>query len=58
MEKEFSDYNGPTGLFVATGEQMLPLDQPEALQALGQAGMLTSLGSSPKADEYEQLIAS
>ena len=28
MKLHFSDYNGPTGLFVATGTKLLPLDDP------------------------------
>jgi hypothetical protein len=26
MKLDFSDYDGPTGLFVATGREILPLD--------------------------------
>lgn len=53
---EFSDYDGPTGLYVATGEEMLPLASSRALQALGHSAMLVSLGASPEADEYERLV--
>jgi hypothetical protein len=53
---EFSDYDGPTGLYIATGEEMLPLNTPEALAALGHSAMLLSLGASPLADEYESLV--
>jgi len=53
---EFSDYDGPTGLYIATGEKMLPLNTPEALAALGHSAMLLSLGASPQADEYETLV--
>jgi hypothetical protein len=56
LNDEFSDYDGPTGLYVATGEQMLPLNTPEALAALGHSAMLLSLGASPLADEYEGLV--
>lgn len=56
MNEEFSDYDGPIGLYVATGEEMLPLNTPEALAALGHSAMLLSLGASPLADEYESLI--
>jgi hypothetical protein len=56
MNDEFSDYDGPTGLFIATGEEMLPLNTPEALAALGHSAMLLSLGASPQAEEYEHLV--
>ncbi len=56
MNNEFYDYDGPTGLFIATGEKMLPLDTPEAMKALGESGMLLSLGCSPEAAEYEAII--
>jgi hypothetical protein len=56
MNDEFSDYDGPTGLYIATGEEMLSLNTPEALAALGHSAMLLSLGASPQADEYEDLI--
>jgi hypothetical protein len=56
LNDEFSDYDGPTGLYIATGEQMLPLNTPEALAALGHSAMLLSLGASPLADEYEDLV--
>jgi hypothetical protein len=55
MTHEFSDYAGPTGPYIATGEKMLPLDTPEALEAMGHSAMLLSLGASPQADEYERL---
>jgi len=56
MNDEFSDYDGPTGLYIATGEEMLPINTPEALAALGHSAMLLSLGASPQADEYEHLV--
>ena len=56
MNDEFSDYDGPTGLYIATGKKMLPINTPEALAALGHSAMLLSLGASPQADEYEHLV--
>jgi len=56
INTEFSDYDGPTGLYVATGDAMLPLITPEALAALGHSAMLISLGASPRASEYEGLV--
>jgi hypothetical protein len=51
--KNFSDYHGPTGLYVATGEKVLPLDSVEGISAVAQSAMLTSLGSTPAAKEYQ-----
>ncbi len=51
--KTFTDYDGPTGLFVATGEKILPLDSVEGISAVAQSAMLTSLGSTPEAKEYQ-----
>lgn len=50
--KEFSDYDGPTGLYVATGSKILPLDSAEGLSAVAQSAMLTSLGATPRAKRY------
>ncbi|HSS04051.1 MAG TPA: hypothetical protein VLK89_02535 [Solirubrobacterales bacterium] len=51
--KTFIDYDGPTGLYVATGEKILPLDSVEGISAVAQSAMLTSLGSTPEAKEYQ-----
>ena len=53
IQKTFTDYDGPTGLYVATGEKILPLDSVEGLSAVAQSAMLTSLGSTPEAKKYE-----
>lgn len=52
-EKSFIDYDGPTGLYVATGEKVLPLDSIEGISAVAQSAMLTSLGSTPEAKEFQ-----
>jgi hypothetical protein len=51
--KTFTDYEGPQGLFVATGEAILPLDSVEGISAVAQSAMLTSLGSTPAAKQYQ-----
>jgi hypothetical protein len=53
QHKTFIDYKGPTGLYVATGEKVLPLASVEGLSAVAQSAMLTSLGSTPKAKQYQ-----
>ncbi len=50
---EFSDYDGPTGLYVATGSAILPLDSAEGISAVAQSAMLTSLGASPAAKKFQ-----
>lgn len=39
MKLHFSDYDGPTGLFVATGKKMLRLDGAAGAAAFVGAGM-------------------
>lgn len=39
MKLHFSDYDGPTGLFVATGKKLLPLDGAAGATAFVGAGM-------------------
>ena len=53
----FSDYDGPTGLFVATGEKIVALGSVEGIAAVAQSAMLTSLGSTPAAKQYEAAAA-
>ena len=51
--REFSDYDGPTGLYVATGSAILPLDSVEGISAVAQSAMLTSLGAGPAAKKFQ-----
>jgi len=39
MKVKFSDYDGPTGLFVATGKEILPLNSPAGATAFVGAAM-------------------
>jgi hypothetical protein len=39
MKIHFSDYDGPTGLFVANGKEILPLDDAAGAAAFVGAGM-------------------
>jgi hypothetical protein len=50
--QEFSDYSGPTGLYVATGGKVLSLGTAEGAAATAQSAMLTSLGAGPEAKQY------
>jgi hypothetical protein len=40
MKLPFSDYDGPTGLLIATGKELLPLDSVAGATAFVGAGML------------------
>jgi hypothetical protein len=39
MNLLFADYNGPTGLYVATGKDLLPLSEPAGATVFVGAGM-------------------
>lgn len=56
MKRNFIDYDGPTGPFIATDQGILPLDSPEGMAAAMDSAMLVSLGYSEKAAEYQRLI--
>jgi len=51
---EFIDYDGPTGLYVATGERIVPLATVEGTAALAYSAMLTAAGAGEQADAYEK----
>lgn len=50
----FSDYDGPTGPYVATSEGIKHIADPYAIAALAHSAMLTSLGASDEAAEYQR----
>jgi hypothetical protein len=56
VKRMFSDYDGPTGAFVATSEGMRPITDPHAIAALADAAMLTSLGASDSAAEFQRRL--
>jgi hypothetical protein len=51
--KKFTDYNGPQGLFIATGEKIVPLESTEGISSVAQSAMLSSLGGGPEAMKYQ-----
>jgi hypothetical protein len=53
--KEILGYDGPTGAYAAVDGRIVPLTDPGAHIALTDAALLTSLGVSPKAEEYSEL---
>jgi hypothetical protein len=52
------DYNGPSGAYVVTGGSTMPLSDPNAMVALVDSTLLTGLGYSEKASEYQKLASS
>jgi hypothetical protein len=48
-------YDGPTGAYAAANGRIVPLTDPGAHIALTDAALLTSLGVSPKAQEYSEI---
>jgi hypothetical protein len=56
MKRMFRDYDGPTGPYVATKAGMRPIADPFAIASLAHAAMLTSLGTSSEAAEYQRLV--
>ena len=52
--REFIDYDGPTGLYVATGERIVALTSVEGTGALAYSAMLTAAGTGEHADAYEK----
>jgi hypothetical protein len=56
--KKINGYDGPKGAYVATNGQFLPLNDPQALVALTDSALLTSLGYSDKAAKYQELAQS
>jgi hypothetical protein len=56
--KEIIGYEGPSGAYVIAGGQVEPLSEPSALVALTDAALLTSLGYSERAGQYQRLAQS
>lgn len=54
--KKFSDYKGPQGLYVATGNKIIPLESAEGISSVAQSAMLSSLGGSVEATAYQKSV--
>jgi hypothetical protein len=55
-QRKIIGYDGPGSGHVVTGGKFTPLDEPQALVALTDSALLTGLGYSEKAAEYQKLI--
>ena len=56
--KKIIGYDGPSGAYVVVDGQIKPLSDPSALVALADAALLTNLGYSERAAQYQRLIQS
>ena len=52
----FSDYDGPTGLFIATGKRMLPLDSPAGATAFVGAGLQSGTNDPELAAQIQAAV--
>ena len=57
-QRKIIGYDGPGSGHVVAGGKFMPLDEPQALVALADSALLTGLGYSDKAAEYQTLIQS
>lgn len=55
-QRKIIGYDGPGSGHVVAGGKFMPLDEPQALVALADSALLTGLGYSEKAAEYQKLI--
>ncbi|GEM_PF-2271834 len=56
LKLKFSDYDGPTGLFVATGKEILPMNSVAGEIVLAGAGMQAGIGDPVIAEELQHEI--
>jgi hypothetical protein len=55
-QRKIIGYDGPSGAYAVVAGAFLPLSDPRALVALTDSALLTGLGYSEKAAEYQKLI--
>lgn len=53
MKLQFTDYDGPTGAYVATGKQILPFDSVAGKVALGGGAMQAGIGDQQTAQQLQ-----
>lgn len=56
MKLHFSDYDGPTGLFVATGKEILPLEGTAGATAVIGAGMQAGTTDPEQAEQIQAAV--
>ena len=55
-QRKIIGYDGPSDAYVVAHGKFMPLNEPEAVVALIDSALLTGLGYSDKAAEYQKLI--
>lgn len=55
-QRKIIGYDGPGSSHVVSDGKFVPLDEPRALIALTDSALLTGLGYSEKAAEYQKLV--
>jgi hypothetical protein len=55
-QRKIIGYDGPSGAYAVVDGEFLPLSDPQALVALTDSALLTGLGYSKKAAEYQELV--
>jgi hypothetical protein len=55
-QRKIIGYDGPSGTYAVVDGKFMSLSDPQALVALADSALLTSLGYSDKAAEYQKLI--
>jgi hypothetical protein len=56
VKVKFSDYDGPTGMFIATGKEILPLDTPAGQIALIGGAVQSGIGDQKTAEQLQTEI--
>jgi hypothetical protein len=61
VKLQFTDYDGPTGAYAATGKQILPIDSVAGKVALAGGAMQAGIGDQKTAEqlqtELDQILA-
>jgi hypothetical protein len=53
--RKIRDYDGPRAGYIAAGDRVFSITDPEGILALTDAGLLLSLGPTAKAKKYKRL---
>lgn len=56
MKLRFSDYDGPTGLLIGTGKELLPLDSVAGATAFIGAGMLAGTTDPEESGQLQAAV--
>lgn len=56
MKLQFADYDGPTGLYVATGRETIPLNSPAGAIAFVGAGMQSGTIDPEQSERIQKAV--